>query len=273
MRRLRQGITGLIGLYLIAVGLLFAFQRELIYSPHAIDELPRSRFATLDNVEEIAVDTADGIELKAWYSPAPDGRPTVVLLPGKSSSLQGDANRIERFEAARMGVLLLAYRGYSGNPGTPSEAGLYSDARAALNWLGQHGVKSSSVIVYGVSLGSGVAVRMAVERELGAVVLEAPYTSIADVAARRFPFVPVHRLLKDRFDSLSDIHRVSEPLLVMHGDGDTVIPQALGRHLYLAANYPKQGLWPHDVGHDDIFDSGGFDAAVEFIEQIVNAPS
>ena len=169
--------------------------------------------------------------------------------------------------AALIFLMLVAYRGYSGNAGAPTEQGLYADARAALDWLNAHGVVDSSIVAYGASLGSGVATKMAAERELGAVVLEAPYTSTVDVAALRFPLVPVGWLMKDRFESLARIDAVTEPLLVMHGDRDTVIPQYFGRRLFAAAHAPKEGFWPHGVGHNDLFDHGGCDAARAFVER------
>lgn len=128
----------------------------------------------------------------------------------------------------------------------------------------------SEIAIYGVSLGTGVATEMAAERDYAAVVLEAPYTSIVDVAASRFPIVPVRWLMKDRFDSLARIARLDEPLLIMHGDRDRVIPQRLGRALYDAAKAPKSGYWPADAGHKDIFDRGGFEAARDFIERTVS---
>ncbi len=269
MRILRLAIVSSLAVYFTAVGLLWAFQRELIYSPDPIPHVPPSHYATLAGVEEIRLETADGIVLTAWYAAAPANRPTVVMFPGKSASLRGQRYRVRRFRDAGMGVLLVAYRGYSGNAGAPYEAGLYADARAALDWLHSREVPDTSIVLYGVSLGSGVATRMAAERAVGAVVLEAPYTSVVDVAARRFPGMPVRWLLRDRFDSLSRVTRLTEPLLIMHGDADTVIPQDFGRKLFEAAGSQKAGYWPHGVGHEALFDHGGFDAARAFIEAAV----
>ena len=172
-----------------------------------------------------------------------------------------------------MGVLLLAYRGYSGNDGVPNEQGLYSDARAALDWLHVNGVAAKSIVLYGISLGSGVATKMASEREVGAVILEAPYTSTVDIAAFRFPIVPVTWLMEDRFESLARIKTITEPLLVMHGDRDYTIPQRFGRRLFDAANQPKEGFWPKGLGHDDIFDNGGFETALDFIRRTMKLPA
>ena len=113
---------------------------------------------------------------------------------------------------------------------------------------------------------------MATERAFGALILEAPYTSTVDVAAHRFPVIPVRWLMEDRFDSLARIAAIEEPLLVMHGDADFVIPQAQGRRLYAAANEPKQAFWPSGVGHNDLFDSGGFTMARDFIERHIPTP-
>jgi fermentation-respiration switch protein FrsA (DUF1100 family) len=270
MRRFGTALAISLGAYLTAVTALWAFQRALIYTPDRIDYVPPSHYAMLTGVDEIALETADGFDLKAWYAPAPAGRPTVVMFLGKGGSLRSQRYRLRHFRDARMGVLMLAYRGYSGNEGKPNEQGLYSDARSALEWLEARGVPDTSVVLYGVSLGSGVATEMAAEGEFGAVVLEAPYTSIVDVAAHRFPIVPVRWLLKDRFDSLSRIDTLTEPLLVMHGDDDRVVPQDLGRQLYDEAGGPKQGFWPVGVGHNDLFDRGGFTVAVDFIERTVD---
>jgi fermentation-respiration switch protein FrsA (DUF1100 family) len=270
MRKLILALSILGTTYLAAVAGLWGFQHAIVYTPEDVEYVPPSHYAMLEGVQEIALETADGVALRAWYAPAPAGRPTVVMFPGKNSALRAERYRLSHFIEARMGVLMVAYRGYSGNDGEPSEEGLYTDARAALDWLQDRGVPESEIAIYGVSLGTGVATEMAAERDYAAVVLEAPYTSIVDVAASRFPIVPVRWLMKDRFDSLARIARLDEPLLIMHGDRDRVIPQRLGRALYDAAKAPKTGYWPADAGHKDIFDRGGFEAARDFIERTVS---
>jgi fermentation-respiration switch protein FrsA (DUF1100 family) len=251
---------------------LWALQRELLYHPDPRDSVPPSSYPMLAGVEELRLNTADGVELVAWYAPAPAGRPTVVMFHGNGGSLRGERYRLKYFMDASMGALLLAYRGYSGNPGTPTEEGLYADARAALDGLDARGVHRESIVLYGQSLGSGVATKMAAERNFGALILEAPYTSTVDVAAHRFPVIPVGWLMEDRFDSLARIAAIDEPLLVMHGDADFVIPQSQARRLYAAANEPKQAFWPSGVGHNDLFDSGGFATARDFIERQIAPP-
>jgi fermentation-respiration switch protein FrsA (DUF1100 family) len=238
-----------------------------MYFPDGLPRVAPSYYAMLDGVQEVSFTTADGLTLVAWYAPAPPHRPTVVMFHGNGGSLRGERYRLKRFKDAQIGALLLAYRGYSGNAGVPSEQGLYADARAALDWLERSGVASTSIVLYGISLGTGVATKMAAERSVAAVVLESPYTSTVDDAAWRFPIVPVTWLMEDRFDSLARIRAITEPLLIMHGDADTVIPQQFGRQLFDAANEPKEGFWPHGLGHNEIFDNGGFDVALDFIRR------
>jgi fermentation-respiration switch protein FrsA (DUF1100 family) len=262
-----------VALYGIAVTALWALQRDLMYFPDHAPRVPPSHYAMLGGVQEVLVTTADGVELAAWYAAAPPARPTVVMFHGNAGSLRHERYRLQHFMDAGLGAMLLSYRGYSGNGGTPTEEGLYADARAALDWLDANGVDDESIVVYGISLGTGVATKMAAERELGAVVLEAPYTSTVDVAGIRFPVVPVGWLMEDRFESLARIRAITEPLLVMHGDRDDVIPQRFGRQLFDAANAPKEGFWPTGVGHSDVFDNGGFAVAVEFIRRTMTVPA
>lgn len=267
MRWWARGLMAVAGIYVAAVGLLFVFQRELMYRPDQIRRVPPTYYPMLAGVQEIELKTADGLKVFAWYAPAPTGRPTVAIFHGNGGSLRSQRYRLAYFKEAGMGVLLLAYRGYAGSDGSPSEEGLYLDARAALDWLGVQGVTNERIVLYGQSLGSGIATKMASERRVGLVVLESPYTSTVDVAAWRFPIVPVHWLMSDRYESMARIEKIQAPLLVMHGGADDVIPQSFGWRLFEAAHEPKEGFWPKGLGHDDIFDNGGFATAREFIER------
>lgn len=270
MRWLRWIAIGAVGLYVAAVALLYTFQRDIMYRPDSIRRVPPSYYDMLADVQEIELKTPDGLRVYAWYAAPPEGRPTVAIFHGNGGSLRSQRYRLKYFKDANMGVLVLGYRGYAGSDGTPSEEGLYTDARAALDWLNTQGIADASIVLYGESLGSGIATMMAVEREFAAVVLESPYTSTVDIAAAQFPFIPVHWLMSDRFESLDRIAAVKEPLLVMHGEEDAVIPQTFGRRLFDAANEPKEGFWPKMAGHNNIFDLGGFVTAAEFIERRVS---
>jgi uncharacterized protein len=270
MRWLQWLFIGAAVLYLGVVALLYIFQRDLMYRPDSIRRVPPSYYQMLAGVQEVELKTPDDLRVYAWYAAPPEGRPTVVVFHGNGGSLRSQRYRLKYFKDANMGVFVLGYRGYAGSDGKPSEEGLYTDARAALDWLNAQGIADANIVLYGESLGSGVATKMAAEREFAAVVLESPYTSTVDVAARSFPIVPVHWLMSDRYESLDRIAQVTEPLLVMHGAADEVIPQELGRRLFHAANEPKEGYWPKLAGHNSIFDLGGFTTAAEFIERHVS---
>jgi uncharacterized protein len=147
---------------------------------------------------------------------------------------------------------MVGYRGF-GNPGTPSEEGLYSDARASINALHAKNVPDRALVFYGESMGTGVAVQMATEFEAAALILESPYTSLPDVGADRYPLVPVRILMQDRYNSLEKIKDVHMPLLLMHGEIDQVVPVKFGKQLFAAANEPKQSEFIPDAGHNDVY--------------------
>ena len=254
--------------YSLVLALAYFFQRGLLYFPDKT-AIPPALTAAPD-MAVIELEAADGVALKAWYKAAAPGgarpRPTIVLFHGNAGNLAYRADKARVFLDRGYGVLLAAYRGYGGSDGSPSEAGLLADGRAALDFLKHTGVAPASIVLYGESLGSGVAVAMAGEYEVAALLLEAPYSSIADVAASHYPFLPVRWLIKDKFNSMARIGAVRVPLLVVHGARDQVIPNTFGRRLFAAANQPKTLVLVPGAGHNDLFTAGGMDAALEFLE-------
>lgn len=241
------GVTTYLGIVLV----LFLAQRHLLYHTHGTLPPPEAAGVAM---QVVPLATADGLTLASWYAPpaAADG-PVVLHFHGNAGTIAHRTDKARHFMAAGLGVLLLEYRGFGGNPGSPSEDGLYADARAALQWLAGQGIGPERVVLYGESLGTGVAVHLAAETTPAAVILEAPYTSIPDVAALQYPFVPVQWLVLDRFDSLSKIGRVTAPLLLIHGEQDGLIPLALAKRLFNAANAPKQALLLPNAGHEGLF--------------------
>lgn len=240
-------------LYAAVCAGLFVFQRALIYLPMDMPGTP-SRHG-VPEMRAVAARSADGLALAGWFAPprAP-GTPVVVLFHGNAGNLASRSFKARAFLDAGLGVMLAGYRGYGGNPGAPSEEGLFADGRAALDFLAAQGIEAGDVVLYGESLGSGVAVRMASERRVAAVILEAPYTSLPDVASFHYPFVPVGWLARDRFDSVSRIAAIAAPLLVVHGDRDEVIPIALGQRLFAAAAEPKRAQWIAGGSHNDLWE-------------------
>jgi fermentation-respiration switch protein FrsA (DUF1100 family) len=266
MRRMIEFLTILAIGYAGLVGALYVLQRELLFLPDA--SRPSLGEAGLAGFMEVVITTGDGLSLFAWYHPAPEGAPTVLYLHGNGGHIGYRAERAKGVTASGFGILLVEYRGYGGNPGAPSERGFHADAMAALAFLDARGIPRSRIVIVGESLGTAVAVRVAAEsaHPVGALVLEAPFTSVADLAQHHYPFVPARWLVKDRFDAVSRVTDVRTPVLVLHGGRDDVIPQHFGRALFAAAHHPKQGLFIDDADHSNAF-AVGFSSFLEFIRQ------
>jgi fermentation-respiration switch protein FrsA (DUF1100 family) len=249
------------------VAALFAAQRRLLFRPGvARPDLGRT---DLSGVAEISVTTQDGLSLVSWYLPPPPGRPVVLYLHGNGGHIGYRAARLRRFAEAGYGVLMLEYRGYGGNPGKPSEAGLYADAEAAMAFLATAAIPAERLVLWGESLGSAVAVHLAAERAVAGVVLEAPFTSVAAIAQWHYPFLPAARLVRDRFDARAQIGRLRAPVLVLHGGHDRVVPIRFGRALLAAAPEPKEGWFAPRAEHEDLGMFGALEAAIAFIERRV----
>jgi fermentation-respiration switch protein FrsA (DUF1100 family) len=242
-----------------------SLQDQFVYFPDT--ERPSLAALRLPSVREVQLKTADGLTLLAWWLPPQGDAPVIVYCHGNGGNIAYRGERLHFFASAGLGALMLEYRGYGGNPGHPSEDGLHADARAALAFLDEAGIAPERRVLYGESLGTGVAVKMATEQAVGALVLEAPYTTLAEVGAAHFPGFLVRLILRDRFDSLSRIGAVKAPLLVLHGERDEVIPVALGRALFAAANEPKD-LWLAPQGnHNDLRQFGGLEKVAEFLHR------
>jgi fermentation-respiration switch protein FrsA (DUF1100 family) len=210
----------------------------------------------LTGVEERVLKTPDGAVVVAWYGKARPGEPTLLYFHGNAGGLADRAERVRRFMGEDWGVYMMSYRGYSGGTGSPSESANVADARLAYGALMLEGVEPSSIILYGESLGSGIAIRLATERPVAGVVLDAPYTSIVEVAALHYPYLPVRYFLTDRYETTKYIGQVRAPLLVLHGDRDGVIPVAMGRELYRLANEPKRLVTFPNGRHSDLYLNG-----------------
>jgi len=258
-------IAAVVG-YVALVGLLFVFQRSLVFMPPR--EPPGTpAMAGVAEMRAIEVETKDGLRLLSWFAPpAVVGKPVIVQFHGNASMLAYRAGVARLFLDAGYGVLLVGYRGYNGNPGQPTEAGLYADARTNLDWLAVNGFAGQQIVLNGESLGTGVAVQMAIERQVGAVVLEAPYSRLTAAAAVHYPYVPVALLMKDKFDSIDKISQVEAPLLVVMGELDKVIPVAQGRALFAAKSGDKQAAWLPEAGHNDLYAHGAWEAISAFLE-------
>jgi len=254
-------------LFAYAAVLLAAYfgQRRLMYFPDPERVEPAD--TGLIGVVERIIETPDGERLVAWYGRAKPGEPTLLYFHGNAGGLAIRAPRIQRFMDEGWGVFMLAYRGYSGSTGSPTEAANVADAGATYDALVRGGVAPASIILYGESLGTGVAARLATERPAAGLILDAPYTSIVDVAAQAYPFLPVRYLLQDRYETVTYIGKVHMPLLILHGERDRVIPVAMGRELFHLANEPKRLATFPNAAHSDIYidDNPALDAVRQWI--------
>lgn len=255
----------LAALYLAVVLAVFLGQRRLMYFPERERTPPEA--AGLQGVEERLLQAPDGARLVAWWVPPKPGQPTLLYFHGNAGSLVFRADWVRRCQQRGRGILMLSYRGYAGSTGSPSEAANVADARLAYRTLTAAGITPADIILYGESLGSGVAVQLAVEAPIGGLVLEAPYTSTVEIGAAVYPLLPVRLLMLDRYDSLSRIDRVQAPLLIIHGERDEVIPLAHGRRLFAAAPEPKHMVTFPAAGHSDHHAHGSMDAVDAWIDQ------
>lgn len=255
------------GGYLLLMGGMAMFQRDMIYHPAMLSMLPAE--AGLPEMVPVAVRTEDGLHLTGWYGPPRDPRaPTLLFFHGNAGTIAHRAHKARAMLDAGLGVFLAEYRGFGGNPGKPSEAGLYQDARAALHWLLERGLPASRIVLYGESLGTGVAIQMATEIEnLMAVVLEAPYTRLPELAPAIVPPGVASMLMVDIYDSRAKLPLVGAPLLIIHGEQDGVVPVAMGRELLAAAPGEKEGFFFPQAGHNDVWDLGGGEAALGWLKE------
>ncbi|HET6197359.1 MAG TPA: alpha/beta hydrolase [Acetobacteraceae bacterium] len=258
-------------LYLAFVGLLYAGQRRLIYVP---DRTPPDPARTgIAEIEVLHLHSGDGTPLIAWYMPPakPDGS-VVLYLHGNGGHIGYRGERLRSFRAAGWGALLLEYRGYGGNPGRPTEAGLVLDAEAGLAGLQGLGVPPQRTVLWGESLGSNLAVRLAMTRDFAAVILESPFTSVTALAKALYPCVPVDLLLKDRFETLPRIPAVRSPVLVLQGGRDRLVRPAMSRAVYAAVTARKELWTAPEADHNDLGMFGAVEAAVAFVQKQAGSP-
>ena len=253
MRVLLVSIFILIDVYLLFMALGFAAQRRLLYYRTRMYMAPAEARAN-GAFREIQVRTPDGIDLKGWYAPATRRPFTIVFFHGNADSLRSAAPIADPYIEAGYGFLIAEYRGYSGLPGAPTEAGLYDDARAYLRNLMARGIESKRVILSGQSLGSGVVVQMASEFHAGGVMLLTPFLSIPKAALSHFPFFPAGLVILDRFENEKKIANIHSPLLIVSSSRDEVVPASHGKKLYSLANEPKEFHELEGRGHNDALD-------------------
>jgi pimeloyl-ACP methyl ester carboxylesterase len=245
---------------------LYVLQRTMMYpAPNVPRTSPAA--AGFPQAEEIVLDTQDGEHVIAWHVPPKDGKPVVIFFHGNGEVLPWRVPRFRALTEDGTGLLAVSFRGYGGSSGTPSEAGLLLDGEAAYRLATAH-YPAQRIVLWGYSLGSGVAVAVGAKHPIGALILEAPYTSTVDIAAAMFPYVPVRWFLRDQFHSDGRIARINAPLLVMHGEKDTVIAVHFGERLFALAPGRKRLVRFPEGTHVNLDEQGAIAAVRAFLTEL-----
>ena len=253
----------------IGVALLWAFQRRLVY-------FPATRQPALpEGVEQVFYVTDDGVELAGWFLPVREQMGTVVVFPGNAGHREARLPLARALSDRGLSTLLVDYRGYGGNPGSPTEKGLNADARAAVEYLTtRRDVDRDRLVYFGESLGAGVAVSLATTHPPAALVLRSPFTSLPDVGAHHYPWLPASALARDRYPNIETIDRVDAPVLIVAGSADRIVPPEQSRRLYDAVPGTKRLVVIDGAGHNDFALLSGdelIDATVAFVQDTVDS--
>ena len=252
--------------YLLAMFGLFVYQRSLLY--HPVENNYYGDKLTVE-VKKVQISTQDNIKLLAWYHKKDIKKyKTILYLHGNAGSLENRVHKINHFNDMDINFLLLAWRGFSGNEGKPTEQGLYIDARSAVSWLINEGVKEENIIIYGESLGTGVAAEIAQNKKFAGVILESPFTSMIAAAKSKYPIFPIKLLLKDKYESDKKIKNIKSPILIMHGEADRIVPFWMGKQMYELANEPKYSYFSKEDDHMMDFNEDLINAIRKFINRI-----
>jgi len=224
-------------LYLIVTLSIYIFQRKLLYHPNINSYLKGD--GLIHSFENINIRTEDNINLKGWLHLKDPKKKTILFFHGNAGTLDNRIYKLNFLGNLDVNFLIIAWRGYSGSSGKPSEFGLYQDAKSALNWLNSKGITEDKIILYGESLGTSVAIEVGQNKDFAGVILETPFTSMVDVGKTKYPFFPVSFLLKDKYESDKKIKNIKSPILIMHGEVDKIVPFWMGEKIYQLANEPK----------------------------------
>ena len=240
MNKKKMYILSILGLviliYLTITFVLYYSQRSLLYHPSENNYSGDNLMVSIDKVKIL---TDDNIELISWYHKKKDNYKTILFLHGNAGSLENRIHKINHFNDMDVNFLIVAWRGFSGNKGKPTENGLYIDAKSAVKWLTNKGVKEEDIIIYGESLGTGVGTEIAQNKNFAGIILESPFTSMVDAGADKYPIFPIRLLLKDKYESDKKIKNIKSPILIMHGEVDKIVPFWMGKKMYELANEPK----------------------------------
>ena len=259
-------VTIVISCYLLLVVFIFFYQRNLLYHPfennYTTDEANFS-------YEEIFIPTSNGQKLKAWFHKKDlKQKKTLVFFRGNAGNLSNRIYKLNLIKNFDINFLIVAYRGFSGNKGRPTEEGLYQDARDVLKWINKQEIVDNQIIIYGESLGTGVSIEVAQNKKYAGIILESPFTSMVDAGKHYYFYLPVSLLLKDRYESINKLKNIKIPILVMHGEKDKIVPFYMGKKIFEQANEPKYYYFPKEDDHMMEYNEKLLQAIQRFLKSI-----
>ena len=226
----------LILIYFVITVVVYFFQRKLLYHPFSPQITGKG---LIHNFETINFKTSDNFELKGWFHLKKSNKKTILFLHGNAGNLDNRIDKLNFLGNMDINFLIISWRGYSGNPGNPSETGLYKDALGGIEWLNKKGISNDRIILYGESLGTAITTEVAQNENFAGIILEAPFTSMVDMGQKIYPIFPVKFLLKDKYESKNKIKNIKSPILVLHGRKDKIVPFYMGEKIFEMANSPK----------------------------------
>lgn len=267
VRFTRQILIAAIAAIVFWTLLFMLFEERFIFFPSSYPDGHYEEARSLPFLEDCWFMTEDGVKLHGWFARKDSAIATLVISHGNAGNLSHRLPIIKTFRDLGFNVFMYDYRGYGRSEGAPDEEGVYRDGRAAFDYVTKRSdVDSTSVILFGTSLGGAVAVDVALDRPAAGMILESTFSSANDVARVAYPFLPVQFMLRSKFDSAGKIRAIRIPLLFLHGDHDSIIPLSLARKLFEAANEPKTFHVVSGADHNDVFWVGGR----AYLEQIRN---
>ena len=245
-------IIGILVIYTSLLLLLFIFQRNLMYHP---DENNYSGDKLEVDIKKVKINTSDGLNLLGWFHKKDLKRfKTIIYFHGNAGKLENRIHKLNHFKDMDVNFLIIAWRGFSGNDGKPSEENLYIDGNSSIKWLKNLGLSEKDIIIYGESLGTGVATEIAKNNNFAGLVLETPFTSMIEAAKNFYPYIPVRILLRDKYENDKKIKNINIPVFVMHGEADQIVPFWMGKKIYEMANQPKYSYFTKYDDHMMEFD-------------------
>jgi hypothetical protein len=234
---LLEVVIGILAIYALVLVLLFIFQRDLMYHPEENNYFGDKLEV---DIKKVKIKTSDKINLLGWFHQKDLKKfKTIVYFHGNAGKLENRIHKLNHFKDMDVNFLIIAWRGFSGNAGKPSEEGLYNDGSSAIEWLKNMGLVEEDIIIYGESLGTGIATQIAQNKNFAGLILETPFTSMIEAAKNFYPYFPVSILLKDKYKNDQKIKNIKIPVLVMHGEADQIVPFWMGKKIYEMANQPK----------------------------------